>query len=148
MVPIIRQKTNRILFASFFFLLILANGPGAEAEDHPKFTIETHPAAQGPVDSNIWAIGDSIRIVEPLTLPNSCDGVDGTVDFHNYDTEISVKLKPKGMDLSTGNGCTQVNTPVVVSVTIPNMPFVPGCHHYITLETPQRVTTHTVRILW
>jgi len=146
--PIIKQKSKRILFASFFILLALACSQGANAEDHPKFTIETHPAGNEPVDSNIWAIGDSIRIVEALSLPNSCDEVDGTVDFQDYDTEISVKLKPSGKNHPTEKGCTQVNTPVVVSVTIPNMPFVPGCHHNITLETPQRVTTHTVRIVW
>ena len=148
MVPKIKQKPNRILFASFFILLTLACSQAVKAEDHPKFTIETHPADQGPVDSQIWAIGTSIRIVETLSLPNSCDEVDGTVDSQNYDTEILVKLKPKGKGLPMGKDCARLNTPVVVSITIPNMPFVPGCHHNITLETPQRVTTHTVRIVW
>ncbi len=129
-------------------LLILACSQGARAEDHPKFTIETLPANKEPIVSEIWGVGTSIRIVEALSLPNTCDGIDGEVNFQGYGREISVKLKPKGNDLPKGKGCTQTDTPVVVSVTIPNMPFIPGCTHFIRLETPQRIKTDIVKIPW
>ncbi len=148
MISKIKPPPIRILSASFFMLLILVHSQGARAEQQPKFTVETLPADKEPIDSKIWGVGTSIRIVEAMSLPNTCDGIDGEVNFQSYGREISVKLKPKGKDLPTGEGCTQTDTPVVVSVTIPNMPFIPGCMHFIRLETPQRITTDIVRIPW
>lgn len=142
------HKPIRILSASFFILLILAYSQGAGAEQQPKFTIETLPGDKEPIASEMYALGDSIRIVEALSLPNSCDEIDGEVNFQSNYREVSVKLKPKSKDLSTGEGCTQKDTPVFASVIISHMPFIPTCHHYITLETPQGIKKHTVIIHW
>jgi hypothetical protein len=142
------HKPIRILSASFFMLLILAYGQGARAEQQPKFTIETLPGDKRPLVSEMYALGDSIRIVEALSLPNSCDEIEGEVNFQNNFTKVFVKLKPKSKDLSTGEGCTRKDTPVFASVIISHMPFVPTCHHYITLETPQGIKKHTVTIQW
>ncbi len=142
------HKPIRILSAFFFMLLILACSQGARAEHQPKFTVETLPGDKGPIVSEIWSVGTSIRIYEVMSLPNTCDGIDGEVHFQSYGMEVFVELKPKGKDLPMGEGCTQKDTPVVVSVTIPNMPFVLGCHHFITLETPQGIKKHTVIINW
>ncbi len=140
----------RIVSASLVMLLILAFSQGVRAEKPPKpeFTIETLPADKGPIDSRIWSVGDSIRIVEAMSLPNTCDTVEGEVNFQDYNTEVFVKLKPKSQDSPEGKDCHPNDVPVVVSVTIPNMPFVAGCHHNITLETPQGIKTHGVRIVW
>jgi hypothetical protein len=131
-------------------LLILAFSHGviAKQPSKPEFTIETLPADKGPIDGRIWSIGDSIRIVEGMILHNTCDGVEGEVNFQDYNTEIFVKLKPKSPDSPGGNDCHPNDVPVMVSVTIPNMPFVVGCHHNITLETPQGIKTQGVRIVW
>jgi len=144
------HKPLRILSASLVMLLILAfcQGVGAEKPSKPQFTIETLPADPGPIDSRIWSVGDSIRIVEAMSLPNTCDTVEGEVNFKDYNTAVYVKLKPKSQDPSGGNDCHPKEVPVVVSITIPNMPFVVGCHHNITLETPQGIKTHGVRIIW
>ncbi|HET6465823.1 MAG TPA: hypothetical protein VFH55_09470 [Nitrospiria bacterium] len=140
----------RTLSASLFILLILAfsQGVGAEKPPKPEFTIETLPADQGPIDARIWNIGDSIRIVEALSLPNTCDTVEGEVNFQDDNTEVFVKLKPKSQDSPGGGDCHPNDAPVMVSVTIPHMPFVVGCHHNITLETPQGIKTHGVTIIW
>jgi hypothetical protein len=131
-------------------LLILAfsQGVGAKQPPKPEFTIETLPADNGPIDSRIWSVGDTIRIVEAMSLPNTCDTVEGEVKFQNYNTEVYVNLKPKSQDSPEGTDCRPTEGPVGVSVIIPNMPFVVGCHHNITLETPQGIKTHGVRIVW
>jgi hypothetical protein len=140
----------RILSSSLvlFLILTLSRGVGAEQPPKPDFTIETLPADKGPVDARIWSIGDSIRIVETMSLPNTCDRVKGEVNFHDDNTEVFVKLKPESRDLSGEKDCHPNDVPVVVSVTIPRMPFVFGCHHNITLETPQGIKHHDVTIVW
>lgn len=142
------HKPIRILSASFFMLLVLVYSQGARAEQQPQFTIETLPSDKGPIVSEMYALGDSIRIVETLSLANNCDEIDGEVSFQNNYTKVFVKLKPKSKDLPTGQGCTRKDTPVLASVIISHMPFVPTCHHYITLETPQGIKKHTVIIHW
>lgn len=142
------HKPIRNFSAFFFILLILACSQGAKAEQQPKFTIETLPADKGPIASEIWSVGTSIRVVEVMSLHNTCDEVEGEVNFQNYNTEVFVKLKPKGQDFPMGKDCTPKEVPVAVSVTIPNMPFVVGCHHNITLETPQGIKHHGVTIVW
>lgn len=144
------HKPMRILSASLVMLLILAFIQGVSAKQPPKpeFTIEILPADNRPIDSRIWTVGDSIRIVEAMSLPNTCDTVEGEVKFTDYNTEVYVKLNPKSQDSPGGNDCFPKEVPVMVSVTIPNMPFVVGCHHNITLETPQGIKSHGVRIVW
>jgi hypothetical protein len=148
MISEIRQKLIPILSASLFVLAMLANAEGARAGQQPNFTIETLPADKGPIASEIWSVGTSIRIVEAMSLPNTCDGIEGEVNLKSNGTEVFVKLKPKGGEHLTEKGCTRKITPVVVSVTIPDMPFVPFCHHDITLETPQGIKKHGVTINW
>lgn len=140
----------RILSAALVMFLILAISQGVRAEKPPKpdFTIETLPADKGPIEERIWSLGDSIRIVEAMSLPNTCDTVEGEVNFKDDDTEVFVKLKPKSQDSPGEKDCLPKDVPVAVSVTIPHMPFVVGCHHNITLETPQGIKTHGVSIIW
>ncbi|HUK56916.1 MAG TPA: hypothetical protein VLY20_09695 [Nitrospiria bacterium] len=142
------QKPIRNFSAFFLTLMILACGRGANAEQQPKFTIETLPADLEPVDSKIWSVGTSIRIVEVMALHNTCDGVEGEVNLRDSNTDVFVKLKPKSQDFPAGKDCTPKEVPVAVSVTIPHMPFVVGCHHNITLETPQGIKHHGVTIVW
>ena len=139
----------RILSASLVILLILAFSQDVRAEKPPKpaFTIETLPADKEPVEARIWSIGDSIRIVEAMSLPNTCDTVAGEVYFQDDNTEVFVKLKPESQDSHAVKDCHPTDVPVVVSVTIPHMPFIGGCHHNITLETPQGINTHGVTIV-
>jgi hypothetical protein len=144
------HKPMRIVSATLVMLLILAFSQGVRAEQLPKseFAIETLPADKDPIESRIWSIGDSVRIVEAMSLPNTCDTVEGEVNFQDDYTEVFVKLKPKSQDPPGGEDCHPNDEPVAVSVTIPHMPFVVGCHHNITLETPQGIKTHGVRIVW
>jgi hypothetical protein len=148
MISKILPKPNPVRCFFFFMLLILVYTRAAMAEQHPRFTIETLPADKAPATSEIWSVGTSIRIVEAMTLHNTCDGVEGDVNFQDSYSEVFVKLKPEGQNVPTGKECVTKEVPVVVSVTIPDMPFVVGCHHNITLETPQGIKTHGVRIVW
>ncbi|HTN43123.1 MAG TPA: hypothetical protein VMN77_04920 [Nitrospiria bacterium] len=143
-------KPMRTLSALVVILLILAFSQDLRAKQPPKpeFTIETLPADNGPVESRIWSLGDSIRILEAMSLPNTCDTVVGEVKFQDDNTEVFVKLKPESQNPPGGTDCHPNDVPVMVSVTIPNMPFVVGCHHNITLETPQGIKTRGVRIVW
>jgi hypothetical protein len=143
---IIKQKRNRVLM--LFVLLTLLCGERAGAEDGPRFTIETSPGDQGSTVSKIWSVATSIKIREAISLHNSCDRIDGEVNIRSRGREVFVTLKPKKRDLSTGESCVQRETPVMVTVTIPDMPFIPGCHHFIKLETPQRTITDSVIINW
>lgn len=142
------QKSIRVIFVSLFTLLILVCSLGARGEERIKYTIETLPADKGPNVSRIWDVGPSIRIVEVMTLPNSCAEVDGEVYLYNHYREVSVKLHLKEKVLPLKAECIQQATPVAVSVTIPNMPNIPGCHHHITLQTPYRLTTDDVFLIW
>ena len=131
-----------------FVLLTLACSARASAEDRPKFTIETSPDDQGSEAFKVWSVATSIKIRQAIMLSNSCDQIDGKVDLQNRGTEVFVALKPKESDRSSAGKCVQRETPVVVTVTIPNMPFIPGCHHIIRLETPEKTITDSVIVNW
>lgn len=134
---------------SFSVLLLLSALVCSEArgEERPKFKIETLPADKASAPSKMWGVARTIKIVEPMSLSNSCERVEGEVAFRRRGTEIFVKLRPRQNDLPA-EGCTQGETPVTVTVTIPNMPFIPGCMHHIWLETPQGIVNDTVILNW
>jgi hypothetical protein len=143
---IFKQKRGRVLV--LFTLLVVMGSGKVRAEDRPKFTIEASPIDQGSTEFKVWSVATSIKIREAIMLPNSCDRIDGEVNLRNRGSEVFVTLKPKESHLSSGGSCIQRETPVMVTVTIPDMPFIPGCHHVIRLETPQKTITDSVIVNW
>jgi hypothetical protein len=144
----IYQKKGWFPLAFLFIFLTLACGRETRAEERPKFTIQTLPGDKGSTVSKMWGVATTIKIVETVYLPNTCDRIDGEVDIRKRGAEILVKLKPQDKNHLREEGCSQIETPVLVMVTIPDMPFIPGCMHNIRLETPQRTIMDTVTINW
>ena len=137
--------------AVFLACLLLIPGHHALAEDHPRFTLETVSLDKERIVPKIWAVSTSIKILEPTSLSNPCDPVDGDVVIKDYGTKVMVKLKPRRIDPSaspTGAPCNRTKVPTGVLLTIPSMPFIPGCTHFISLETPERTVTDIVVIDW
>jgi hypothetical protein len=141
------QIPSPVVSVFFFVCWLLAGSQSAGAEEQPRFTLEVL-SDQQPIESEIWNVGPSIRIVENMSLPNTCDDVGGTVTLRDAGSEVFVSLYPKEKALPGRAGCLQQATPVVVSVTIPDMPFIQGCHHHVTLETPERIMTKHLFIVW
>ena len=142
------QRSARFFAALFTILSLLSAGREARALEDPSFTVETLPGDWRAALPEIWGVGDSIKIVAPLLLPDSCGQVAAEVHFWRNTREISVILKPKGTDLPAEKICAPQHASVIAAVTIHHMPFIPGCHHVVTLEIPGGKTRDTVALNW
>jgi hypothetical protein len=113
-----------------------------EAERTPKFTIETTRQELEEITPEIRAEGHNIVIIEPMTLPDPCHVVEGSVII--LDNTVTVELGTKGNpNLSGDVACIQVIVGVVVKVTIFDLP---SGTYSVNLQTPQRMVNATIKI--